>query len=246
VGPEEAILPVTVHIGITERSIRFNGDFNQNVGPYLRIERLADGSTIDLQARNGVASGMYEGQYPDALQPGNWYRIWINVENRPFDVVEGVQNGGDLYSAYIQKEGDATRTTLFENYLADRDAVTIDPALGAPLRNLNYVFISSQGTGQPVEQLLFDDFYLYTGGHSPAAPASAALVEVPAGTIQSLPNGVLGDVGTLTDITNDTAAKIIRATLPADTSKPAYLVINPAVTVIKVTIEGNQLVVRYQ
>ena len=246
VGPEEAILPVAVHIGVTERSIRFNGDFNQNVGPYLRIERLADGSTVDLQARNGVASGMYEGQYVDALQPGNWYRIWINVENRPFDVVEGVQNGGDLYSAYIQKEGEATRSTLFENYLADRDAVTIDPALGAPLRDLNYVFISTQGTGQPVEQLLFDDFYLYTGGHSPAVPASAALVEVPAGTIQSLPSGVLGDVGTLTDITNDTAAKIIRATLPADTSKPAYLVINPAVTVIKVTIEGNQLVVRYQ
>ena len=247
VGPEDAILPIAVHVGLTERSIRFNGDFVQNVGPYLRIDRVADGATIDLQARNGVRTGTYEGQFTDAIQPGSWYRLWINVENKPFNVTGGIQNGGDLYSAYIQKEGDATRTLLFENYLADRDAINIDPALGAPTPDLNYLFISTMGTGQPSNQLLLDDFYLYTSGYGSTAPVTGSLIEVPSTVLVSLSSGgTLGEVATLTNITQDSGAKIIRATLPADQSKPAYLLINPAVTILKVTIEGNQLVVRYQ
>jgi hypothetical protein len=99
----ESVPPIGTHIGLTERSIRFNGDFNQNVGPYIRIERIAEGATIDLQARNGVGTGFYEGQAVDAIQPGGWYRIWMDVENKPFDVVDGVQNGGDTYSVFIRR-----------------------------------------------------------------------------------------------------------------------------------------------
>jgi hypothetical protein len=166
----EAVRPIGAHIGLTERSIRFNGDFNQNVGPYVRIERLADGATIDIQARNGVATGFYEGQAVDAIQPGSWYRLWIDVDNRPFNLVDGVQNGGDLYSVYIQKEGAASRTTLFENYLADRDAVIIDPALGAPTKDLTHVFISAPDTGQGMGNLLFDDFFISVGAYNSAVP----------------------------------------------------------------------------
>lgn len=167
---EDPILAIAAHVGLTERSIRFNGDFVQNVGPYLRFDRVMDGTSIDVQSRNGVATGFYEGQAVDAIQPGNWYRIWINVENKPFDVVDGVQNGGDIYSAYIQKEGDSQRTTLFENYLADRDAVTIDPALGAPTKDLNYLFITTPAGSQPVNQLLFDDFYISVGAFNSGVP----------------------------------------------------------------------------
>jgi hypothetical protein len=145
---EESILPIFVHVGLTERPIRFVGDFNANIGPYVRIERLADVDSIDLQARNGVNTGVYEGQSTAALTPGSWYRFWIDVENKPFDVVDGVQNGGDLYSVYVQKEGQATRALVFENYMADRDAINVDPALGAPTKDLTYVFISTSGAGR--------------------------------------------------------------------------------------------------
>ncbi|MBN9693666.1 MAG: LamG domain-containing protein [Verrucomicrobia bacterium] len=167
---EELSAPIGVHIGLTERSIRFNGDFNQNVGPYVRLERLAEGTTIDLLARNGVATQFYEGMVVDAFQPGVWYRLWMDVENKPFNVVDGVQNGGDVYSVYLQKEGDAGRTTVFENFLADRDAVTIDPALGAPTAHLTHVFISTPGTGQLANRVLVDDFFMSVGSYNSTVP----------------------------------------------------------------------------
>lgn len=71
------------------------------------------------------------------------------------------------------------------------------------------------------------------------AALGPAVVPVPA-------NGGLGDVGTLVNVTTDTAAKIIRADLPADLSKPAFLKITPGVTILSVKIEGNQLVIGYQ
>jgi hypothetical protein len=157
-------------VGLTERPIRFVADFDLNVGPYVRVERLADGATIDLQARNGVATGFYEGQAVDALQTGSWYRVWIDVDNLPFDVVDGIQNGGDLYSVYVQKDGAASRTTLFENFRADRDAVTIDPALGAPTTNLTHVFISAPGAGQGTNHLVFDDFFISVGAFNATVP----------------------------------------------------------------------------
>jgi len=177
--PADSIAAIGVHVGLTDRPIRFVDDFNQNVGPYLRIERLADTPSIDLQARNGVATGFYEGQAADAIQPGNWYRVWIDVENKAFDVVNGVQNGGDIYTVYVQKEGDASRTKVFENFVADRDAVTIDPALGAPLKDLSHVFISTPGQGQGVNQVLFDDFFVTIGAFSATVPYTPSNVTAP-------------------------------------------------------------------
>lgn len=167
---EDPITALGTHAGVTERSIRFNGDFGSNVGPYVRVERLVDGSTVDLLARNGVATGTYEGQAVDALQPGKWYRIWIDTDNKPFDVVDGVQTGGDHYSVYIQKDGDASRTALFTDYVADRDAVTVDPALGAPTKDLLYVFISAIGASQGNNLLLFDDFFVSVGAFNSTVP----------------------------------------------------------------------------
>jgi concanavalin A-like lectin/glucanase superfamily protein len=161
-----SVLGVT--FGLTERPIRFNGDFNGNVGPYLRLERLFDGATTDLLAHNGVGSG-YDPAV-DAVQPGNVYRVWIDAENRPFDVQGGVQNGGDIYSVHIQKEGDATRTTLFQNYVADRDAVNIDPFFGAPGTNLTHLFFSAIGATQGTNNVRFDDFYLSANGFNATTP----------------------------------------------------------------------------
>lgn len=58
--------------------------------------------------------------------------------------------------------------------------------------------------------------------------------------------GTLGNVGTLTGVVVNAAAKTITADLPADQSKPAFLSITPAVTISSVTIESGKLVIKYQ
>ncbi len=179
VSPDDAISTLAATFGLTDRPIRFNGDFNGNTGPYIRLERLGEGATIDLLAHNGVGAA-YDPS-PGAIEPGSVYKVWIDVENRPFDVVDGLQNGGDVYSVFLQKEGAATRTPLFENYVSDRDAVTIDPALGAPGPNLTHVFLSAMGTAQGTN-VLFDDFYLSHGAYNsttPVPPSSFVPGEVP-------------------------------------------------------------------
>jgi len=167
VSPDDLTSALATTFGLTDRPIRFNGDFNGNVGPYIRLERPADGATIDLLAHNGVAAA-YD-PVADAIQPGSVYKVWIDVDNRPFNVVDGVQNGGDVYSVHIQKEGAASRTTLFQDYVSDRDAVNIDPALGAPGPNLTYVFLAALGAAQGTN-VLFDDFYLSTGAFNSTTP----------------------------------------------------------------------------
>jgi hypothetical protein len=171
VSPDDTASVLGVTFGLTERAIRFNGDFNGNTGPYVRLERL-DGSTIDLLAHNGVAAS-YDSAV-DAIQAGNVYRVWIDVENRPFDIQDGVQNGGDRYSVHIQKEGDATRTTLFQDYTADRDAVNIDPFFGAPGTNLTHLFFSAIGATQGTDNVLLDDFYLSAQGFNTTTPIPAS------------------------------------------------------------------------
>ena len=71
------------------------------------------------------------------------------------------------------------------------------------------------------------------------APIGPVVVPVLAG-------GLLGDVGALINVSIDSAGKIIRADLPADKSKPAFLTIKPGVTILSVKVEGNQLVITYQ
>lgn len=180
VSPSDTASVLGVTFGLTERPIRFNGDFNGNVGPYLRLERAGEGSTIDLLARNGVG-GSYD-PFPDAIQAGTAYRVWIDADNRPFDVQAGVQNGGDHFTVYAQKEGAATRTVLFQDYVSDRDAVNIDPTFGAPGVSLTHLFLAAIGANQGTNTVMFDDFYLSSNGFNTSTPvlvSSFVKVEVP-------------------------------------------------------------------
>ena len=164
-------------LGLTERPIRFNDDFNGNIGPYIRFDRTAGTANVTVSARNGV-NGAYN-PVPDTIEPGKVYNVWIDAENRPFDVVGGMQNGGDRYSVHIAEEGAVGRTTLFADYVADRDAVVIDPALGAPGTNLIYVALCSFDGGQGVNQVLFDDFYLSANGFNSTVPVPAKSFRIP-------------------------------------------------------------------
>jgi hypothetical protein len=171
VSPDDLASVLGSTFGLTDRPIRFNGDFNGNVGPYVRLERISDGAPIELQAHNGVGASYDPASV--TIEPGSVYKLWIDVDNRPFNVVDGVQNGGDIYSVLIQKEGDAARTTIFQDYVSDRDAVTIDPALGAPGPNLTHVFIAALGGSQGTN-VFFDDFYLSQGAFNSTTPVPAS------------------------------------------------------------------------
>jgi hypothetical protein len=180
VSTNDPVSTLGATFGLTERAIRFNGDFNGNVGPYVRVERLGEGATIDLLAHNGV--GATYDPLLDAIQPGSAYRVWIDADNRPFDVQGGVQNGGDHFSVHLQKEGAASRTTIFQDYVADRDAANIDPFFGAPGTSLTHLFFSAIGATQGTNNVMFDDFYISTGGFKDTVPtpvSSFVKVETP-------------------------------------------------------------------
>ncbi len=124
------------------------------------------------------------------------------------------------------------------------------PVLGPDATNPNYLAGS------------VDDFALWTRGLAPdtikaiytagkAGKGAETVVEpkpAPIGpvVVPVLAGGLLGDVGALINVSIDSAGKIIRADLPADKSKPAFLTIKPGVTILSVKVEGNQLVITYQ
>jgi hypothetical protein len=92
--------------------------------------------------------------------------------------------GGDVYSVYIQKEGDPARTNLFLNYVADRDAANIDPFFGAPGTNLTHIFFSAIGATQGTNLVRFDDFYLSSNGFNSTTPVPASAFEQGTGPTQ--------------------------------------------------------------
>jgi hypothetical protein len=182
--PGGGIPEIDINLGLTEKGLRDVQDFRGgNNGPSLRIYRqgLGSGGPIDLRSPNGVgaAGGTYSyiadtvnNPTGAGLEPGKVYTVWMDVQNRPFDVVGGVQNGGDLYSLYLQKEGEPARVNLFESYLSDRDAVTCDAILGCPIPPLTHLFFcaNDQVTPQGTNTVRFDDFFLSTDGYSATIP----------------------------------------------------------------------------
>lgn len=87
------------------------------------------------------------------------------------------------YSVHLQKEGDATRTTLFQSYVADRDAVNIDPFFDAPGTDLTHLSFAAIGANQGTSNVRFDDFCLSGDGFNSTTPVPASS-SVPVTTIQ--------------------------------------------------------------
>jgi hypothetical protein len=194
---------IEVKLGLTEKGLRDVVDFRGgNNGPSIVIFRQGGGA-IDLQANNGVnaAAGTYSyladtvnNPSGTGLEPGKVYDVWMDIENHPFDVVAGVQNGGDRYSLHVQKEGDPARATLFSNFLSDRDAVTIDVVLGAAVEPLTHLFfvVDNETPGQGTNKLRFDDFFLSRDGISDTVPVGAGAFLPPLRITQVLHNPLLG------------------------------------------------------
>ena len=78
------------------------------------------------------------------------------------------------------------------------------------------------------------------------APATETLLPAGGITVSITPPASLGDTSLLSNVIHDTGAKTITADLPADQSKPAFLVITPQVTLLGVTVQDGKLMIRYQ
>lgn len=157
-------LPLALNIGLTDRPIRFIGDFAGNVGPYVRLERLVDDPTIYPQAHNGVGAAYDNGA--ENLSAAKVYNFWIDVQNNPIEQ-------GDTFTVHVQAEGDAQRKVLFQDYVADRDPNT-SPDLGIPQPDLNHFVVAANVTGQGVGNVFIDDVFLSTtGAYNATVPVAA-------------------------------------------------------------------------
>ena len=177
---------IGINVGLTDKPIRFVGDFAQDVGPYTRIERLDVGMDINILARYGFGGAYDVGTGADftpyVLQPDRVYNVWIDVQNNDINA------GGDTYAVHIQGAGEAQRTTVFTGYIEDRNpAGSAD--LGLPQPNLTSVLAAAVGANQGVNTVFVDDFFLSQTGSFlstvPVAPGSfdPAPVDPPKGAV---------------------------------------------------------------
>ncbi len=158
-------------VGLTDKSMRSYGDSFFNIGPVLYVAAFTNDLTAAttnawyLGARNGYAGNNVSNpiDYPGAaLEAGTVYNVWLDVTN-----VALPNYPGDTFTVYIQKEGDAARTVLFQDYNSDRDPYYAEPVLGGMLPTLDKLIVLGNNA---TYSAVFDDFYLSTGGYNPTVP----------------------------------------------------------------------------
>ncbi|MBP9900599.1 MAG: hypothetical protein KBH45_04015 [Verrucomicrobia bacterium] len=169
-------------IGITERVGTFMYTmFANNSGP-LAYPRWDFANSAWWMGVSSGGSYSYDmtGLVTDAV-----YKVWIDVTNVPIVNVPGervMPDEEDLFSVYIQKEGDPSRTALFENLPSDRLLNTIDDFTGThyPDDIINKLYLMGASlTGE----ILFDDIYLSKTGILATTPIGAGYAG-PAPTLQ--------------------------------------------------------------
>lgn len=109
---------------LTDRRLRFGNESNNGLG--VRLSDQQD----DLNRLGGVNG--YQGTlelFDPALDELQAYNVWVDVNNGPFVTAnpdQGITGStGDTYSVHVQKVGGAARTTIIQDYAADRDPVGV-------------------------------------------------------------------------------------------------------------------------
>ncbi len=164
-------------VGITDKSAQFYYQLADNFGPAVR-------PTINDSTQNPGDWLMAAREMPYAaltfdtnvLQTGVVYSVWIDVTN-VFAGDRLYADNYDLFSVYIQKEGDPVRTCIFSNLISDRDLLLDDPLTGGlPTDNLNRIYI---GGNSSTDSALFDDFYLSKSGYNNTVPRAFGYAGLP-------------------------------------------------------------------
>lgn len=149
-------------VGLTDKNIRWHGDTTANIGPVLNISYDPANPGWFPGVINGVG-GILENA-PSPLEPGAVYSVWINIKNAPMNDPTWPY---DVFSVYIQKQGDPQRKELFIDYSSDRDPYNPDPVLGMMMPDLDKLFISGNST---TDSALFDDFFISKSGFNATEP----------------------------------------------------------------------------
>jgi hypothetical protein len=173
-----------------------SGGFGPAVYPLVGVDPNSGTNAWFLGARNGIGATM--DYSPTPLQPGATYDVWIDITNAP--AAPDFQN--DIFTVYLQKEGETTRTKLFDTYQSDRDPSFVDVIIGGMQPNLDKLVVAGDSA---TDNASFDDFYLSSrynatvpialtqnSGPLPALTISAVGTQLQiswaAGTLQSAPS----------------------------------------------------------
>ena len=149
----EPELPIDMKVGLTEKAIRFNGDFVNNTGTVLIFSRVVEGPLL-MQAIDGPAGPLTDSNF--VFEPDTVYNVWLDVTNEPLDST-------DRFSVHVAEEGVAGRTTVFNNISSDREPGEV-PLLGFPKADINYVLVVADPPSQAFQAIWFDDFFISAPG----------------------------------------------------------------------------------
>ncbi len=157
------------YLGITDRPGNFVYQYESNIGPAVRPNYNEAGQNPGDWL---LASINYPYSPPtfatNILEAGAVYSVWIDVTN--VFMSDGTPGNEDLFSAYLQKEGEPGRTALFESFVSDRDLSLSDPLTGGlPTDPLNRIYICGIGA----DSAMFDDFYLSKVGYNATVPRAS-------------------------------------------------------------------------
>jgi Concanavalin A-like lectin/glucanases superfamily/Immunoglobulin domain len=175
------------YLGITDRPGNFpyqytGGNIGPAVQPTVNDPSQNPGDWL-LAARNIPYEPLTFAT--NVLQVGAAYSVWIDVTN-VFIGDRAFPNNYDVFSVYIQKEGDMGRTPLFTNFVSDRDLLADDPLTGGlPTDPLTRVYLCGSSD---TDSALFDDFYLSKSGYNSTIPRAAGYAG-PAPTLSIQWNG---------------------------------------------------------
>ncbi|MAH96728.1 MAG: hypothetical protein CMI66_11225, partial [Pedosphaera sp.] len=150
---------VQVNVGLSEKPIRFIGDFDADVGPFVQFGDLE--GFLDLLSIDGYGGTLdWTGKSVDYETT---YNVWLDVDNRNLD-------DGDKFTMYFQKASGGDREEGFKDYTSDRNpAGSVD--LGLPGPDLDTIFVSSHNNGIQQGQFLIDDIYISKGSFNDGIPA---------------------------------------------------------------------------
>ena len=158
------------NVGLSEKPIRFVGDFDNEVGPFIQFNNAESGNVVDLKAANDVGGTIeFIGTQDDILEPEETYNVWLDVDNRSIE-------DGDTFNVHLQQVG-GERRTLAEDYVSDRNPAGAAD-LGAVQPQLDTLFMAVLTASESDGLLRLDDFYLSnTGEFNDTVPIALGATE---------------------------------------------------------------------
>lgn len=161
--------PVRAEVVLTDRRLRFGNEINNGPGA-----RLSDEWEAGVMAGGANGFNAEVEFYEPVFDLEAAYNIWVDINNGP---APADQSGtGDTYSIHVQKASGGPRTTLIQDYFADRDPVG-QADVGFTLPDLDSLAIIGRAGHSTLQNLLFDDFYLSKADYNATVPRAFGFSE---------------------------------------------------------------------